>query len=376
MDGEGRENMIEIDGNTLEGGGQILRMAVAFSTILKLPIKVTNIRAGRRDGGLKSQHLQGLLLAREFCDAHVSGASIGSVEIEYIPGNLTRTCAVADTHTAGSICLLLQVALPCLLFGPVEGEIIIRGGTDVQWAPPLDYIMEIFRHHLNLFGANFNIGRISRGFYPKGRGEVQFHVYPVERLKNVDITDFGHPLEISVKTLVSGRVKADAAKRINDSFEQTIRSKIDTDKIPVRTYVRIEPRESSFGDGCASCAKAQTSKSLLGAASVLERNSSFDSFGERLALRIANDINNRVCADEYLQDQLIIFMALAPGVSKIRTGAITKHTKTAIYVSELMTSAKFEISTDDSGSTNIIECSGIGLENHRFIFQPIIETNE
>lgn len=51
--------MQQIDGSTLEGGGQILRNAVSFSALLQLPITVENIRASRKQPGLKAQHAAG-----------------------------------------------------------------------------------------------------------------------------------------------------------------------------------------------------------------------------------------------------------------------------------------------------------------------------
>lgn len=38
--------------------------------------------------------------------------------------------------------------------------------------------------------------------------------------------------------------------------------------------------------------------------------------------------------------QLIIFMALAKGTSRIRTGAVTLHTQTAIHVAEQLTQVR------------------------------------
>ena len=46
----------------------------------------------------------------------------------------------------------------------------------------------------------------------------------------------------------------------------------------------------------------------------------------------------KACVDPHLQDQLIIFMALANGLSKMKTGQVTQHTRRAIYVAEKLTS--------------------------------------
>jgi RNA 3'-terminal phosphate cyclase (ATP) len=62
-----------------------------------------------------------------------------------------------------------------------------------------------------------------------------------------------------------------------------------------------------------------------------------------------------------LQDQIIIFMALAEGQSIVRTGPLTLHTKTAIWVAEHLTDAKFEINEDPSGAV-AITCQGIGFK--------------
>ncbi|MCK4486170.1 MAG: hypothetical protein KAU38_05325 [Desulfobacterales bacterium] len=48
---------MEIDGNYGEGGGQILRTALALAAILQRPVEIRNIRAGRKKPGLRPQHL-------------------------------------------------------------------------------------------------------------------------------------------------------------------------------------------------------------------------------------------------------------------------------------------------------------------------------
>ena len=48
---------IELDGSTGEGGGQILRTALALSMCTGRAFEITNIRARRPKPGLMRQHL-------------------------------------------------------------------------------------------------------------------------------------------------------------------------------------------------------------------------------------------------------------------------------------------------------------------------------
>lgn len=48
------ERVIELDGRTGEGGGQLVRIAVALASVVSKPVKITNVRgnrAGPKGGG-------------------------------------------------------------------------------------------------------------------------------------------------------------------------------------------------------------------------------------------------------------------------------------------------------------------------------------
>ena len=68
----------------------------------------------------------------------------------------------------------------------------------------------------------------------------------------------------------------------------------------------------------------------------------------------------------YLQDQLIVFMALALGESKILSAPLTLHTKTAIHFASSLTGASFQIIPSPIGKNLVeIQCQGIGLNKSR-----------
>lgn len=87
--------------------------------------------------------LIGLNLVRDLCKGNLEGASVGSNSIRFHPSKVLAGCYVADTRTAGSISLLLQVALPCLIFAPAECSMVLKGGTNCEMAPQIDFMTQV-----------------------------------------------------------------------------------------------------------------------------------------------------------------------------------------------------------------------------------------
>jgi hypothetical protein len=106
---------------------------------------------------------------------------IGATELTFAfqPGLLQRALAcgplVADTAGAGSLMLVLQVALPCMLFLPTPPPCVeLRGGTNATMAPPIDFFQNILQPILlRHCGVSIDVDLVRRGFFPEGGGIVK-----------------------------------------------------------------------------------------------------------------------------------------------------------------------------------------------------------
>ena len=102
------DSMIEIDGSEGEGGGQILRSALALSILTGRPLKLFNIRANRAKPGLQPQHLMSVRAAGTICGAIYKGASVGSAVLYFEPREVKPGKYHFDIRTAGATTLVLH----------------------------------------------------------------------------------------------------------------------------------------------------------------------------------------------------------------------------------------------------------------------------
>lgn len=408
-------DFILVDGSLLEGGGQVLRVALACAALFRNPVHIHSIRAGRRKPGLGHQHSTGARLIADLCGGIIRPEAIqygghceGVGELFLWPGSksLRGGQFVSDTHTAGAVTLLLQAALPCALLLPRDSPLcmVLKGGTNVRWSPPIDFVQLCLFPALRKFDIqkNLSLQLVRRGYYPKGGGEIIVEVEPVRTLKPISMVKQGTPVNIVGAIFGFGLLRRElkeiyqiAKQRLLEQFGEKIhldlrvsekqpaaaeRKNRNTSKAAFqsefkkglsrkeRKLMADERRDrSSVCAGCVLVLETDTG-SLISGDSLIECTGKAGRIFS--AKEVADEAVNRLteaweaggCVDEYLMDQLIIFMALANGTSQIlcpRTTSISsRHLDTAIYFAELLCGVKFRISKLDNG-TKLIECDGI-----------------
>ena len=364
------QNILSIDGSQGEGGGQVLRNSISYAVILKRDIQIDKIRAGRSKPGLASQHLTGLKLACQIGGGDLEGDKLNSQFIKYDTPDLRKRkrttalhgrCFTGDTKTAGSICLLLQVALPCALFGtPHVTKLILKGGTNASMAPQYDYWAHVFlptlQHLFSMPPGQVECAVKSRGYYPRGGGEVHVVVQPWSKpLVPIHLVERGEVVDIYIRSFVAGKVP----KHVAIDMAKAAKSVLQALCPNVLPQIGHETDKNGMGNGSGIIIVAKTTTGCLLAGSALGTpKKQAKEVGAEAANELLRSLNEGGCVDEWLQDQLILYMALANGPSQLLTGSLTLHTQTAIEIAKQVCGATIEVIKLNKSEQETIKCYG------------------
>src|SRR5262245_41457653 len=160
-------SLIELDGSEGEGGGQILRSALALSILTGRPFKLVNIRANREKPGLQPQHLMCVRAAGTISSALYKGASVGSSVLYFEPERVKPGKYTFTIGTAGATSLVLHsIALPLALRATEPSQITITGGTHNQKAPCYHFLETTWAAYMRRMGLEVELAMIRPGFYP------------------------------------------------------------------------------------------------------------------------------------------------------------------------------------------------------------------
>jgi len=318
--------MIEIDGSYGEGGGQILRTALAFSSILKVPIRVANIRASRKKAGLGNQHLAAVNALARISGAMMEGNKIGSRTLTFIPREILPGDYEFRIETAGSVTLLLQAIFLPLCLTQRDSTMSLVGGTHVPWSPPFHYFSQIFLSMLKSMRVSAKAVIEKWGFYPKGGGRVQLRISGTDELKPISLIERGPLKKINGFSAIANLPKHVAERQREQALKR------------IRRELKIDPEFSilfdapSIGQGSFLFLFAEYERILAGFSSLGARGKPAEKVADEAVDSLKNYVESDGCVDPHLSDQLVPFMALAKGNSSFTTTRMTDHLFTNLWV--------------------------------------------
>ncbi|WYZ39466.1 hypothetical protein EsH8_III_001380 [Colletotrichum jinshuiense] len=335
---------IEIDGRTGEGGGQLVRVAIALAAVSSQSIRITNVRGNRpprggggKGGGLKAQHVTAIRWLAEVTEADVEGLEVGSSTLTFCPrippsaalqGKSRKINIAADTGAASTL-LILQAILPFLLYAADENatpiELEVTGGTTVGMSLSYEYLDQVLLHRLeSSFGIDVSRRLKKRGWSlgPQSRGSVVLTIHPLKLGQTLrplgPARSYDDPSGLEIRYVdVSMIVPSHMHEDLQNTLAQDIALAFPDAEIDFKIV-----EDSGHDARLYTLLVARSASGLRWGRDVLmstpKKGKQRGSVASIISHKVVGDLVKELAipgstTDEFLQDQLIIFQALADG---------------------------------------------------------------
>lgn len=353
-----------IDGSHGEGGGQIVRSAVALSAITGRSIRIENVRAGRPKPGLAAQHLTAVRAVAALCRAKLAGDVIGGTTLDFAPGAAVAAGdyvfdvgAARPGGSAGATALVLQAALVPLALAAGVSRVTIRGGTHMAWSPPFDYLCEVWLPALARIGVRAEVELRVSGWFPIGQGEIGAHVQGLgpdgrARLTPLTLRQRGNLRGVTGRALAANlpeHVAARMAARANEILAGQ----------GINTAIAAETVSAACA-GAGIFLTADYEHIRCGFNALGERGVPAERVAEAAVAGLLAHRDTGAALDLHLADQILLPLALAPGRSVFTAERTTRHLETNAWVIERFGLARvaLEPGPGTSGIVTVLPCTG------------------
>jgi len=318
--------VLTIDGSLGEGGGQILRTALALSLVSGTPFTIEKIRGGREKPGLLRQHLTAVNAAVAVGEAEAEGATLGSQTLVFRPRAVKPGDYRFAIGTAGSTGLVIQTVLPALLIASGPSTLTLEGGTHNPAAPPFDFLERAFLPLVASMGPRVSAVLNCPGFYPAGGGRCTVSILPAARLEPLTLLERG-----AIKRRQARALVARLPRQIADRELAVVRTRLGWSEDELETVI---VDGSAPGPGNVLLLEIESEHLTEIFCGFGEVGTRAESVAEHATKEARRYLAAGVPVGVHLADQLLVPLALAGGGS-FRTIGLSSHSRTNLDVIRL-----------------------------------------
>jgi RNA 3'-terminal phosphate cyclase (ATP) len=339
--------MIEIDASVGEGGGQIVRSALALSIITGKPVTLDHIRARRKNPGLQRQHLSAVKAAGELSGAGMLGATLHSSRLQFAPGPARAGRYRFDIGSAGSAPLVLQTVLLPLLLANGHSEVTVVGGTHNPLAPPYEFLEQAYLPQLQRMGLSATVELVKRGFYPAGGGELRASISPAQEVHGLSLRERG-PLQRHEAWALLAQLPASVGQREIDTLRTALGWRLE--------QFRLEYDRTARSPGNAVLIALRYAELTELVVSIGARGKRAEQVAAEAAAEAAIYLESTAPVGIHLADQLLLPLGLAASRgerSEFRTLPLTQHSLTHIDILQRFLTIAIDVHAEADGSVRV-----------------------
>ena len=344
--------MIVLDGTYGEGGGALLRTALAMSAVTEQAVRVENVRGESRFPGLDPEDLTLVRALAESTHAETTGAELGSNTLAFLPTRRPKalngrlTTVRSDGNRGPNSLIVLNALLPVLAGAGAYSTLECEGETYGSGALGYDAFAEGTLAVLRRAGLHAFPDLAEAGFGRESRGSVSLDVEP-SALTGLKWTERGKTLGMQARVVASG-LPRDVAERAAAHLRRLAQN--------AGLQMEAEAREvPSAKPGLHVTAWAEYERGQGGGAAMGGRGVQAEALAQAAFAETMAFMESDACLDAYLADQCLLPLVLAEEPSAFRVSKLTQRFLTAVWVVKRFTPIRLTVrgSEDHPGLVTI-----------------------
>ncbi|MCH8274541.1 MAG: hypothetical protein IH851_07110 [Armatimonadetes bacterium] len=331
---------VELDGAHGEGGGSIVRTALAMSALTGQPVAIRNVRGGLRKPGVGPIDLA-IAEALSLATRAETSARLGDDLLLFAPRKplapvrhrIDLNAIAKGVQPGSAVLILLSLLVPLARSGGI-GLISCRGGTHVPFAPTYDYFRFVTLPALARAGVVALPAIQSAGYSHRGGGEVSLEIEP-SGLNGFEFEERGAMLSVRAAVVISELPEATGIR--GSSRLEQLAKKNDLD-------MKVEMHKlRSPGPGAAVTIGAEFAGALGGAQALGQRGKPMEEVVDEAFYDFIHWLNGDAGTDQFLADHLVLPAALCDEPCAYTTSRITLTLTTTVWVIKQFMPAKITV---------------------------------
>jgi len=199
-------------------------------------------------------------------------------------------------------------------------------------------------------GITARLSIVRPGYIPRGGGIIEVDIEPVTgKMKPIRLAERGDIVSIDGIALASHLKDRRVGERMAEKCNEVLRAR------GYHARIEIVNDTTALQRGAALAVFVTTTTGcIIGADRAGEPRRTSEDIGRYVARQLIEDLDSGATIDRYVADQLVLYAALADGVSEYRTPRLTEHVDTNLWLVESILGAKTEV------NQNLVRIHGVG----------------
>ena len=228
----------------------------------------------------------------------------------------------------GSATMLVLSVLPVACFAATPVRARITGGLFQDFAPSPFHMHHVLAPLVRSMGVDLSLDVIRPGYVPGGGGVIEMNVVPRRQgLDALVLSAAGQFSDVQGIALSSHLAEQQVSERMASTCEAQIRGAGMACAID-----RVDDVTAVHPGACLAIWAKGSTGSWFGADRAGELGRSSERIGHFVATTFLEDVRSGATVDRHLADQLVLFCALARGISSYVVPRASTHLKSNMWL--------------------------------------------